>query len=113
MEHIDPNKIIINGLKNCVILAGISHPNIILSTFLSAKRVNAVPEAIKKDDLALRVYDINCPGQHWSRHRSSKPENLKKEDAERGPDLKTHLENMLTPYTSQEALAEIQGRDDF
>ena len=37
-----------NGLKNCVTLAGISQPNIIRSTFLSANKVSDVPACSKQ-----------------------------------------------------------------
>ena len=47
-ENIEPNNIIKNGLKNWVILAGISQPKINLSTFLSAKRVKDVPACSKQ-----------------------------------------------------------------
>ena len=46
-ENIEPKTMIKNGLKNCVILAGISQPNIIRSTFLSANKVSDVPACSK------------------------------------------------------------------
>ena len=54
-ENIDPKTIMKKGLKNCVILAGISQPNMKRSTFLSANKVNDVPACSKQAQKAILI----------------------------------------------------------
>ena len=58
----------IGGSVKVEMLWNLNHINIFTAVAddingLVAQRVDAVPEAIKKEELALPVYDTNCPGQ--------------------------------------------------